>query len=293
MKRQFIKQGNDKAVILPFYGEFGWFLTSHVRLVHYLDVSDKIVCCRKGEEIYFPSANSFFYEWKDLFEDAEKCGFRNTWPINPIFRETVEEKALSTRLSGLYPEHELLEFCYAIPPEMVQYFPVPIKVNRKYGLKPDVVICARRRYTNGDFGDGGERNYKHWPRVVGSLVKKGYQVGIIGRRDTSCDLSRVQCRSWEYEDSVGAMLEMLSGARLFIGTDTGPTHLAAILRTPMILFRNGHEKLSPDMLRRCVVPIARRQGFYAQIVSDGWDDPSEVVSAAFEYLDSSSMPRGA
>lgn len=281
----------EKVVILPFYGEYGWFLNSYIRLVHYYISSKKVVCCRRGEEAYFPSATEFYYEWKDIFEDSEKCGFRNTWPIGPLFEETSEEKILATKLTARYPEHELLGFHYGIPPELVQYFPVPIKIQRQYNLHPDVVICARRRYAMGNFGDRGTRNYEQWPRIIEPLLESGYQIGIIGKHDTSYNFPGIQIRSWEYEDSVGAVFEMLSNARLFIGTDTGPTHLAALSQTPMILFRNEHEVLSPNMLKRCILPIAHRQGFYARIIPGGWDNPSVVTAAALKYLASVATPR--
>ena len=80
------------------------------------------------------------------------------------------------------------------------------------------------------------------------------------------------------------MLEMLKNTRLYIGTDTGPTHLAAILRTPMILFRNIHETISPDMVKVSILPIARREGFEVQVVADGWDQPKYVLKATQNFL---------
>ncbi len=279
------KQANvEKVIILPFYGEFGWFLNSHIRLAHYFIASNKIVCCRKGEEVYFPSANNFFYDWKDIFEDYEKCGFRNTWPISPSFKATAEEERLKTKLKSLYPEHRLLDFQYAIPPELVQYFPIPIQFKKKYGIKVDIVICARKRHATGNFGDHGIRNFEKWPQVIVPLLQKGYRIGIVGKKETSYDYSVFDTRSWEYKDNNSAIFEMLSSARIYIGTDTGPTHLAALLKTPMILFRNENETLSPNLLNNCILPIARNQNFYAEIVSDGWNNPTKVVETTCRYL---------
>lgn len=275
----------EKVVFLPFYGEFGWFLNSFIRFVHYYKAKEKVVCCHPGEEIYFPSANSFFYNWKDIFADSEKCGFRNTWPIDPAYKPTKEEKVLEQDLRALYPNHQIVRFEFAIPPELVQYFPIPIRPVKKYGISSDIVICARNRQTMGQFGDKGIRNYQRWDEIVSPLNKAGYTISIVGKEHSSYNFHEACIRSWEFEDNAAAIIELLSSSKLYIGTDTGPTHLAALLRTPMILFRNMSEKLSPNMLLRSVLPVCYENGVYAEIVEEGWDNPKEVVKKAMDYLE--------
>src|SRR5207302_10378035 len=60
---QRLSQGIGKSVIFfPFQGEFGHRWMHHVRFVHFIkDVKDKIVCCKKGEEVCYPSATGCFY----------------------------------------------------------------------------------------------------------------------------------------------------------------------------------------------------------------------------------------
>src|SRR5437763_14726795 len=49
-----LDDGAGKAcVFLPFVGEFGHLIMSHIRLVHFHKASRKIVCCRPGEEVLF------------------------------------------------------------------------------------------------------------------------------------------------------------------------------------------------------------------------------------------------
>ena len=68
------------VLVLPFYGEFGHFIYSFIRQVQMINAPNKIVCCKPGDEYYFPSAHGFFYDWSDPFSDDQKCGYRNVWP---------------------------------------------------------------------------------------------------------------------------------------------------------------------------------------------------------------------
>jgi len=40
------------TVFLPNYGEFGSTIFKLIKLVHFYDAPEKIVCCQKGEEGY-------------------------------------------------------------------------------------------------------------------------------------------------------------------------------------------------------------------------------------------------
>lgn len=77
---------------------------------------------------------------------------------------------------------------------------------------------------------------------------------------------------------------MLKQTQIYIGTDTGPTHLAALLKVPMMLFRCNLENLSPNTLTTSIIPIAKQEGFFAKLVEDGWDHPENVVREVSVYL---------
>lgn len=75
----------------------------------------------------------------------------------------------------------------------------------------------------------------------------------------------------------------LSKAKLYIGTDTGPTQLAALLETPMVLFRYAMAG-NPNLIENIILPIAKQRNFAVQFIQDGWTQPDKVSSAAIQYL---------
>lgn len=277
---------SDKpVVILPFYGEFGWFLLSYVRMVHYFEASQKIVCCHRGDESYFPSATAFYYDWKDLFDDSARQGFRNEWPIAAPRRVFAAEQELKDKLTQLYADHDLVRFDYPIPLHLLKYFPMPVlDPQTSIDTQVDIVVCARRRLTPTRPSDQ-ERNYPHWLEILQPLVDQGYSVGMIGKRETSFSFDQITTAAWEFPHSTDAMISMLQNSRLYIGTDTGPTHLATLLRRPQIVFRYEGDAENPDLLRAVVQRIAQHEGFYVKIVDNAWTQPNEVVHAAIKYLD--------
>ncbi len=84
-------------------------------------------------------------------------------------------------------------------------------------------------------------------------------------------------------DLIQAMIEALRGARLYIGTDTGPTQPATLLGRPMILFRSDRDD-SPSLISAIVIPLSQKAGFPVTVVRDGWTRPEKVVDSALHYL---------
>src|SRR5262245_10883053 len=89
----------ERAIFLPWLGEFGVMLLRWVRYVHWHPAACKVVCCRTGQEPLFPSAASFIYDWPDLLSDADRvgdAGSHNDAPALLKFR---------TRLAQLFPDY--------------------------------------------------------------------------------------------------------------------------------------------------------------------------------------------
>lgn len=268
-------------IVLPFYGEFGYFVQSYIRLVHHLKASQKIVCIRPGEELFFPSATGFFYQWHDLFSDEEKCGFRNVWPIEKNYQSTDQERKLRQKVSTLFPNAEIIDITEPLPLFATPYFSVPLLPTPSLSKDVDVVICARRRAKGGHGHD--IRNFGHWEKIVAPLVNAGYSIGLIGKAATSCDLPNVAMRSWDYRNNTATIIAILRQAKLYIGTDTGPTQIAALTKTPMVLFRH-YSPGNPNLLHTIILPLAQQQGFPVHIVEEGWQRPELVAAAALAYL---------
>jgi hypothetical protein len=74
-----------KAIFLPNAGiEFGHTVMTGIRIVEFSRATEKIVCCRPGEQVLYPSATGFCTDWTDPIPDAKRVGtMRDTqllWP---------------------------------------------------------------------------------------------------------------------------------------------------------------------------------------------------------------------
>ena len=72
----FLYKGSDRPVVfMPNYGEFGNTIDKTIKMVHFFQAPQKIVCCQPGEEAYYPSADAFYYDWTyDLVDDIHRWG---------------------------------------------------------------------------------------------------------------------------------------------------------------------------------------------------------------------------
>jgi hypothetical protein len=133
-----IKRGSAKPVVFaPFMGEFGFFINTYVRFVHYFNAPKKIVCCRPGEEVFFPSADDFFYEWNDFREDKDRLG-ANIPASNNLY------KKMKTGLKQKFAGSEIVEVGHEISYRFVQFMPVPLNPFCEK-IELDVVIGPRNR----------------------------------------------------------------------------------------------------------------------------------------------------
>ena len=64
----------NKVLFLPYAGEFGWFITVHIRRVHLCKTDHKVVLCKSGQEIFFPSATRFIHDFQLPILDKQKKG---------------------------------------------------------------------------------------------------------------------------------------------------------------------------------------------------------------------------
>jgi hypothetical protein len=78
---------------------------------------------------------------------------------------------------------------------------------------------------------------------------------------------------------------MLAYCHLYIGTDTGPTHLAAALAKRLLLFRL--EDGSPDLLSAVTVPTASLRGATCVVLEKAWEHPELIYLKAMDLLVSS------
>jgi len=270
-------QTNESLVILPFYGEFGHFVNSFLRQVHYLVAPSKVVCCRNGEEVYFPSATGFFYDWTDQFQPNQKVGFRDCWPPAAVFSPTHEELGLLARLRHLFPDYRLTFVAQPLRNQQVKTMPVPITYTSAAFPEVDVAVCCRHREWDA------HRNFDRWQFVLEPLAIQGFRIGVVGEAETSVDFDFVTFRSWAHDCPAHGVVHALSIPRLYIGTDTGPSHLAALISRALLLFRN--EACSYlNYLTETVTVIASGRGVPVRYLQEGWTQPERVRAAALQFL---------
>ena len=252
------------CLFLPFVGEFGHQMMSHVRIVNFHRASSKIVCCRVGEEVLYPSADACFTDWFDHVPDNLRIA---------TMRETeIDWSSIEQRFPGLHP----IPAGRLTPTQEI--FPIyadrPILFRpRIRGIYADVVLSVRRR----EFAP--ERNWKHWQTLANALRDAGYTFAVAGGQSGSFNLSG-QCfhTGYDFADTDSA-IELMQKCKLYIGTDSGGSHLASTVGCNMLLFRELRSG-SRDMTAR----MARVNSGNTRIVGDGWANPNSVVSAALEIL---------
>ena len=252
-----------EALFLPFVGEFGHLIMTHMRIVHFSRASRKIVCCKPGQEVLFPSADECVTDWTDPITDRHRVGTLRdktlAWPeLLARFPAAVPVAA-----GGMTFTQEV----HCIRPDQR----IPLRP-RLRGLWTDVVIGTRKR----DFAP--EKNWPHWPAVARALHAAGYSLAVIGDRATSIDLPYQVYHSGDLD--ADASIELLQNCSLYLGTDSGSAHLAATVGAPMAVLRlvdSRHRDLRPRMEQ--VNP-----GRVVSLADDCWDKPQKVIDASLQLL---------
>ncbi len=267
----------EPVVILPYYGEFGHFVNSYIRQVEYIGATHKIVCCHPGDEIYFPSANGFYSEWIEKYSANERVGYRNCWPPSAAYVPDADEEELVERLVRRFPGHRILYLAEPLDDPQVVDMPIRIAGGSVPIPRLDIAVCCRRRKWDE------YRNFEQWDDVLAPLAAAGFAIGVVGEKETSCDFEFLRFRSWEYSPNSLAVVDAISTARLYIGTDTGPSHLAAIVAQALLLFRN-ETCPNKNYLRDLVSVVAGKRGIPVTYLEDGWTDPAQITRAASLFL---------
>jgi hypothetical protein len=116
-------------------------------------------------------------------------------------------------------------------------------------------------------------------------------VGVIGTKDTTAVCS-ANVRSWDHRRGTTAgAVDMLAHCKLFVGTDTGVSHLAALMDTTTLLFCKQvyHALMTTEIHKASAVPIE-------EMDEQAWDDPRRIlqrVIAKVEAITESNKPHHA
>ena len=240
------------CVILPHYGEFGWFIFRYMKIVYSIKSPHKIVCCNKGEEILFPNSDNFFYEWENPLPYSERNGFRD---YNNDSKYILIEKLKKT-----FPDHEIVDlsswkiienvFCYIKQVEHLHMFyhwqdiEFDIKVQEKK-LPVDIVLGARSRSKNI------KRNWPHWDEFSGILRKNNITFAVVGEPNNTYKVPNANYYSWDFQNNIEMIIYFLKKSLFFVGNDTGTAHIANFLRKDIFVINKQYK----DVISKFFKPI--------------------------------------
>ncbi|MBV8782418.1 MAG: hypothetical protein JO353_13565, partial [Phycisphaerae bacterium] len=147
---------------------------------------------------------------------------------------------------------------------------------RRRGLKADVLLGVRQRQFCP------ERNWLHWQSLADAITAAGYSFAVIGNPDTATSLDGQVCRSGDYDTDTA--IELLRGCKLYIGQDSGNSHLAATAGAPMLLFRE-EACMSRDLTGR----MERVNPGRVEVMRGVWNDPPAIIARAIERIKNESF----
>lgn len=108
---------------------------------------------------------------------------------------------------------------------------------RKY----DVVIHARNRSDKTEF-TGTNYPLEKWNLIVGELLKRNRRACCIGTKEQSYAAS---CAKDLRDIPLAEVMDVIAAAGVVVGPSSGPMHLAALCKTPHVVW--SHTRKAPSM----------------------------------------------
>lgn len=248
----------------PYFGEVGWWIMRHVRFVHQHPAKMKIVACQRGQEPLFPTAHDFYYDWENTIPDHLRGDDNDALAISV-------KAPIIARMQAIWQPATVcptLDFGRTLLPVKFQLGEIPAVLP---GV--DVAICPRYRE------HVPQRNWPHWVWLADQLVVRGLKVGVVGSQESSQE-TMANVRAWEHPlGATAGTLDLLRHCKVYLGTDTGPSHLAALMDVSMILFMKLlHGSL---MVNEIKAGTARE---ILDLGADGWDHPEHVLQVVLRKV---------
>src|SRR6187402_1463934 len=117
------------------------------------------------------------------------------------------------------------------------HLPLTEEYPRLYPDETERLLFKDRRYAVLHLEGSSDKNYRriygvNWAEVVTLIKQAGYEVLYIGGKDPQAEAAGAIYRP----TSIREMIALLYNASLFIGIDSGPSHIAASFSIPSLLF---------------------------------------------------------
>lgn len=248
-------------VLLPHQGEFGHLIMGYCR---YAWLHPSIVCIHQGMECLFPNALGFYYEWQIVIAPDKRGGDQSCKNENWRIRE--EDRRLLKVFSGVYPgatiERPSLNEKDKWRLSTTHFQPVIESVLPAC----DVVLGIRVR------GRDPWRNWTHWDRLIQAFPS----IGIVGIEKKE----GVICAANHPKGATYGSVDLLSTCKIYLGTDTGATHLACLMQVPTYAWRIGN---------RSKFGLMKRANPHFVDGGDVWDKPETIIDCIKMKLDATSV----
>lgn len=117
---------------------------------------------------------------------------------------------------------------------------IPAEIRQRFGLPVDYLVLAPSNSHHDKSGGINHRAWPiaHWRTLLAQLAQQPTHVVLIGRADESAYLEELMPLPDNVISLVGrtdlaTLIRLIQGARAVITTDTGPSHIAAAVGTPV------------------------------------------------------------
>jgi hypothetical protein len=218
--------------------EFGQFVPYEMKTFHYFNCERKIACIDRGYEAFYPTADDFIYDFNGPKIGAFNGGGALNWTRNKEMMDTftrdIHSKIPDAKI--IYKFDDAGDDVFSLPITVPPFYGSPVVMftwlgvnfpkTKAYGIEVDLVFSNRNKGANPNL-DVTQRNFRHWDVFISHMLSKKLRIGAIGRKDMSYKLDGV-INSFDYPNPSVATIEMMQAANFYVGTDTGPTHLAVL-----------------------------------------------------------------
>jgi SAM-dependent methyltransferase len=221
-----------KCLAGPFIGEFGWelFCWQGFLRKRRSDYDSMTVICRKGHSILYADFADEVIEIDIPVDNVNEWMNRGFDP-----NQTVNYYKSAGEFTDFIPFNAFKSWWWKNSSAWNrQIFKA---LGQKHDtLKTDILIHARNAHHYGS-------SYRNWKQPDADLYgqwasSQGYSIASIGLSQSSTHISA----GLDYRDkSLAELADIMASSRLLIGSQSGPTHYAALCKLPVIAWQQSSE----------------------------------------------------
>lgn len=216
---------SSNIIILPFYHEFGWRILKDIRWVQ-SQKKHKICCIYPGDEPLYPNCVGYFYDWKNPIPEGKRAGWESK-KQSKHWRKY--DKYLINRFAITHPTWTCVRPTYRNSWRTInQKFEI---IAENYFNPVDILIAPRYR---AEMAPGRNLN---WEPLVNKIADTK-TIAICGHPESSTELPFTA--AWQHPlGPTSGTIDLLAHCGVYIGGDSGVSHLAAIMDIPSIIIKSG------------------------------------------------------